>query len=192
MSTFPVSIYELIVFSRLCIGTVPLPTETKHSTCVSGHRRRACCMANVAGLLAVAAPSWNLQVRTSTFKYSTFPPKQTLSKGNFRLRNSFWGISTQFPQNFTLKWLELWSKAHTFWGAETVFAEFSIPCTWEFCWWYTICRKTWPLVSWRPFYTHTNPMHVVCHSWWMVHHSLTVQAKAIDSPALKRKRGSGN
>lgn len=52
-------------FSRGAGGTVPLPRETRHSRGVSGHSSLASCTAMAAGLLAVAAPSWNLAYHRS-------------------------------------------------------------------------------------------------------------------------------
>ena len=43
------------------MGTLPDPRDTKQSTGVWGHRRRASCRASPEGLFAVEAPSWNLK-----------------------------------------------------------------------------------------------------------------------------------
>ena len=60
MSTLPVSRYDDMLFSLLVMGTLPDPRDTRQSTGVLGHRRRASCRASPVGLLAVDAPSWNL------------------------------------------------------------------------------------------------------------------------------------
>lgn len=57
MSTFPVSRWVDIDFSRTADGTFPHPSETKHSIGVSGQSNRASASAIAEGLLAVAAPS---------------------------------------------------------------------------------------------------------------------------------------
>lgn len=57
ISTLPVSRYDDMLFSLLVMGTLPDPRDTRQSTGVWGHRRRASWRASPVGLLAVDAPS---------------------------------------------------------------------------------------------------------------------------------------